>query len=352
MLERMGDFALALIRPDEQLPLLNDSHLNEPLSMRSVFKLAAIAFTGHSSTERSASRSDFAWVGREDNALKEEEPLLRTTILRESGYAVLRPAPTGSQPLRPNKTQTYLLFDAGDLGPHHCPGHGHADALSFELWSYGQPLLVDPGTYQYVEGKWRDYFRSTAAHNTLTVDGQDQSEFGGPFRVGHMAQARLISQMITDELTEVEGEHDGYLRLPTPVMHRRRIRFHGDDYITIVDQLLDPQPIVLQATAHHGGEDEENHSHQLALWLHLPPIPMANVIIRSESSARIAYPGDIELDININNNISSNRDGRIQVEEGWVSDSWYEKRPAPVLVYRMKAKIPSTFTTHLKIVSQ
>lgn len=133
-LERIGDFALGLLlRPDEQLPLLNDSYLNEPLSTRVVFKLASTAFTDHSSTDRSASRSDFAWIGRAGNAFKNEEPLLRTTILRESGYAVLRPASTGSHPLRPNKTQTYLLFNAGDLVPHHCPGHGHADALSFEL---------------------------------------------------------------------------------------------------------------------------------------------------------------------------------------------------------------------------
>lgn len=122
------------------------------------------------------------------------------------------------------------------------------------------------------------------------------------------------------------GEHDGYLRLPAPVMHRRWIHCHGDDYITIVDQLLDPQPMVLQATAQNGiaqnwDEDAKKHRHQLVLRLHLPPIPMADVTIRSESSARVSYPGDIELDVNINSSISGNSDGRIQVEEGWVSYS-------------------------------
>jgi len=40
----------------------------------------------------------------------------------------------------------------------------HADALSFQLWWEGRPLLVDPGHGE----------RSTAAHSTLTVDGRDQ----------------------------------------------------------------------------------------------------------------------------------------------------------------------------------
>ncbi len=75
-----------------------------------------------------------------------------------------------------------LVVDAGPLGYRSIAAHGHADALSFTLSVGGLEFLVDPGTYAYhTQGAWRQYFRGTAAHNTVRVDGQDQSESGGNF---------------------------------------------------------------------------------------------------------------------------------------------------------------------------
>ena len=58
-------------------------------------------------------------------------------------------------------------------------GHGHYDALSVEAWADARPLVVDPGRYTYAEGdpNWRHWFRGTAAHNTVTVDGADQTPY-------------------------------------------------------------------------------------------------------------------------------------------------------------------------------
>ena len=72
--------------------------------------------------------------------------------------------------------QFSILFDAGPLGIPPGYGHGHADGLSFLLWHKGHPVVVDPGTGLYNGPPlWRNYFRSTAAHNTIRIDGEDQS---------------------------------------------------------------------------------------------------------------------------------------------------------------------------------
>jgi uncharacterized heparinase superfamily protein len=77
----------------------------------------------------------------------------------------------------------YLLIDAGSTGPRDLPGHAHSDGLSFEFDLWGERVLVDPGTFEYHDGGLRGYLRSTAAHNTVTVEGRDQSETYGSFRV-------------------------------------------------------------------------------------------------------------------------------------------------------------------------
>ena len=75
-----------------------------------------------------------------------------------------------------------IVADAGPLGYLSIAAHGHADALAFTLSAHGQELLIDPGTYAYhTEREWRDWFRGTAAHNTVTLDDENQSVIGGNF---------------------------------------------------------------------------------------------------------------------------------------------------------------------------
>src|SRR5581483_11435539 len=83
-----------------------------------------------------------------------------------------------------------LLFDSGGMGLGS-GGHGHADALSFTWDIDDVPFLVDPGTFVYNRARlWRNYFRGTSAHNTVTVDGLDQSLPGGTFSWIERARVR------------------------------------------------------------------------------------------------------------------------------------------------------------------
>jgi uncharacterized heparinase superfamily protein len=86
----------------------------------------------------------------------------------------------------------WLAFDCGPPGPPYLPAHAHADALSFQLWLDGEPVVVDPGTFTYEPGSERDWFRSTAAHSTVLVDGRDQFELWGAFRAGPLPRVELL----------------------------------------------------------------------------------------------------------------------------------------------------------------
>jgi len=128
-----------------------------------------------------------------------------------------------------------LTFDHGPLGYLSIAAHGHADALSLTLDIDGVPVLVDPGTYLYASGgRWRDWFRSTPAHNTLNLEGASQSLMSGPFNWSHKARATLAEAM-ADPLRLV-ARHDGYQRR-FGVVHERTVARDGEALL-VTDRLL------------------------------------------------------------------------------------------------------------------
>jgi uncharacterized heparinase superfamily protein len=139
-----------------------------------------------------------------------EEPV---TVLAESGYVVVRP-----------DEHTQLILDVGDPCPDDLPAHAHADCLSFELWVGDERWVVDTGTSTYEAGLRRAYERSTAAHNTIEIDGEDQTEVWGIFRAARRARGTLELVASDGGTVEVVASHDGYRRLPGSPLHRRRWR--------------------------------------------------------------------------------------------------------------------------------
>lgn len=120
------------------------------------------------------------------------------------------------------EAEVRILADAGPLGYLSIAAHGHADALAFTLNVGGHEVLIDPGTYTYQgDIDWREYFRGTAAHNTVTVDGQNQSRSGGRFLWLDHGNARALDFQVEAHRQSLSAEHDGYRRLRDPVVHRR-----------------------------------------------------------------------------------------------------------------------------------
>jgi hypothetical protein len=131
------------------------------------------------------------------------------------------------------------VVDCGPLGYLSIAAHGHADALAFTLSAAGNEVLIDPGTYAYhTNARWRDYFRGTSAHNTVRVDGADQSVPGGNFMWLRHAEARCESFDSDEHADRFSGSHDGYRRLVDPVTHWRQIVFDKvAQRVTVTDML-------------------------------------------------------------------------------------------------------------------
>lgn len=112
-----------------------------------------------------------------------------------------------------SKKELVFTGNAMPLGMAPLCAHGHLDALSFTLSVDGLEVFVDPGTYLYYSGgHWRQYFRSTAAHNTIRVNNQDLSEQAGDFMFGRpysITEHRLEPQ---NNKIIWSARHDAYFK--------------------------------------------------------------------------------------------------------------------------------------------
>lgn len=157
----------------------------------------------------------------------DDKPLsVRGTLLQPSGYGIVD---------WPGSHR--LLVDVAPVGPDYQPGHAHADTLSCELSLFGQRVLVNSGISQYGEDAERHRQRSTAAHNTVEVDGQNSSEVWAGFRVARRAKPQEVSLSHLSGEVALSGSHDGYKRLPGKVIHKR-IWCARAESLDVTDELL------------------------------------------------------------------------------------------------------------------
>lgn len=134
-----------------------------------------------------------------------------------------------------------LIADCGALAPDDLPAHGHGDILSFELSIGTQRIFVDQGVFEYVAGPRRNMSRSAAAHNTLSLEGADQADFFGAFRIGRRARSIHSQWEDRPDCVTLEGTHDGYLSAPGNPRHRRKFIVKPDS-IEICDVLEAASP--------------------------------------------------------------------------------------------------------------
>ncbi|GAA2649950.1 alginate lyase family protein [Streptomyces aculeolatus] len=172
--------------------------------------------------------------------------LVRPYATKEAGPAPARPA---SRPDHFADAGLTILRGPGgiwcrcDGGPHgflSIAAHAHADALSLEVRHDGVDVLADPGTFCYHgQPEWRQYFRSTLAHNTLRLDGADQSVSGGPFLWTRHARSRVLAADTSRaDAARWCAEHDGYRRS----VHRRRVELTAAGReLRVVDEVRGPR---------------------------------------------------------------------------------------------------------------
>lgn len=160
----------------------------------------------------------------------------------------------------------HLVFDAGPLGYLGIAAHGHADALSFCLAVDGAWWLVDPGTYAYHSApEWRNYFRGTSAHNTIRVNGADQSRIGGPFLWLDKATAS-IQEFDNNEVEQyVRASHNGYRG--NGITHTRELRCRpGSGEIEVIDTLDGNLPETAEIFFHFAPDVHLSHDPADNFW--------------------------------------------------------------------------------------
>ncbi len=245
-----------------------------------------------------------AGVARYDE-IEGRQPASATRAFANSGYFVMRDGWS--------KDSSYALVDCGLHGVSSC-GHAHADALAFEFAACGKAWLVDPGTFTYTgDAGLRDWFRSTEAHNTVTVDGEPQSIPAGPFSWNHIANAKAREFIAGTEFDYFEGAHDGYERLSDAVTHARSLMF-----VKSRGSRLPSYLIVRDVFKSRG-------SHSYAARYHI------DSGCRAEANAnrvQAVNQHDDKLDIFA----FGNREPKTRIEKGWVSRVYGKRKAAPVAV--------------------
>ena len=116
-----------------------------------------------------------------------------------------------------------FIIDCGDISPSYQPGHTHCDFLSYELVLDDQLVVVDSGVYEYAEGEMRQYVRSTKAHNTVSVDGDEQSEIWAAFRVARRAIKTHAEIMLSSEGAIFRGGYQGFYNVKGKAKHSREV---------------------------------------------------------------------------------------------------------------------------------
>jgi hypothetical protein len=230
-------FLTHLTRPDGRIPLLGDDDGGRALALANTtyrsfndgLCVGAILFhCGESKYQAGGFVEESLWLQgctryEAYRRLESAPPIETQATFPDSGYTIQR---TGWGP-----HDSQLIFDSGGLGIG-TGGHAHADALSLSLFGGGRELLVDPGTFVYNGApEWREYFRSTRAHNTVSIDGSNQAESGGTFRWNSRFFGMPGLQEERDGVQYIEGEHGGYL----DVIHRRRLLHVVGEYWLVVD---------------------------------------------------------------------------------------------------------------------
>jgi len=247
VVRRMAEFLRWIDLGGGRYPLFGDSR-----SVDTYYRFSAPAIVDlvdHGTTARvDGDASDYTWWAAWWARNQGPHPRKATGKARmkdlskafpEGGYYVSRsPSPKG---------RSVLVWDCGPLGYAANRRHAHADALSFVLAVDGEPLLVDPGTVgagvlapgvnSSSPVDLRTDLKTTAAHNTIAVDGEDQARLGIRYEVWDPPRPSVVVWGQSPEFDVMWGRHDGYIRLPEPAVHARLILTCRGGYWLVLDRL-------------------------------------------------------------------------------------------------------------------
>jgi len=244
-----------LMHPDRQIALLNDSAFGVHNTPDQLVSYVQDLFNSNGSALSNITAGPFA--------------------LPEAGYYGFR-----------DKTGTYIICDAARVGPDYIPGHAHADIFSFELSLKGHRVIVDSGVHDYEVSQMRRYCRSTKAHNTLEINGQDQCEMWDAFRVARRGRPHNIKWMPSEEGFGLSAWHDGYKRLKGSPKHYREFNWNKSGTLTVKDITTASKPQSIVSRLHFHPNCKIDQLKDNTVWLAYP-----------EGDFRIIFSGNGKLSL-------------------------------------------------------
>ena len=311
----MAHFLDSLLGSSRRLPSFGDDdggRFFHPYGCRDRFARATLATFAALFPETAATctAEDFHeqavwWLGREgqDSGQNQE-----SRLFPESGIAVMQ-----ADDLR-------MVVRVGPFGAGSA-GHSHSDVLSFTVSEGPTDLLVDPGTYTYVtDATLRNWFRGTAAHNTIRVDKCDQAVAGGPFRWSQVPAVAVVDWKSTGESDYLQASCTyAHLQL---VHHRRIMLLKREKLIFIHDQVKGDR----------GRHSVEQFWHPGAVT-HI----MGPGLFRIGPSALLAIPENEQYELSEGD------------EHGWYSPVLGRKQEAQFIRVFRNASLPTGFWTVLDL---
>jgi len=316
----------SFLLPNGQIPLIGDNdngcvHTWLPLpsgSKRHLSNAALFIFPGAPDVvNKEPVNSESVWLfGLISVKTKLKEiPLKRVpkneTHLSSSGLLVLR------------GDNDVLTFSAQPNGTRGVGNHTHNDKLSFTLFAGGEDFIIDPGSYVYTShASYRNLFRSTAYHNTIEVDGEEQNRFMGDDLFSLENDAR-VTRMEPQDTRRVHARHTGYARLQGSVVHER-----------CIERKASPLGWVIKDNVTGKG------AHSLRWTFVLAP----HVKISPDKSSGLVLLGHFGL-ITLN---SSEGSGPFRIEEGHVSPGYGVRVPTTFVRLEMDTSLPAKKTFYLE----
>jgi uncharacterized heparinase superfamily protein len=240
---------------------------------------------------------------------------------RPTGLAIYEQSASGYYTCR--NGEDAIIIDCGQIGPDYQPGHAHCDTLSYELAINGRRVVVDSGVFDYEASLERAYARSTKAHNTVVVDGEEQSEIWGVFRVARRARPiQACIEQRADGSVCFTGAHDGYARLAGRPIHKRSMSYDGQESWVIEDML------------------EGRGAHRMESYLHIHPDYQ---VVPSGTTLRVIEPSGSPIAI-----IETLEASQTRVEQGWYFPEFGVKRENHVIVFTCSGKVPLSLSYRIR----
>jgi hypothetical protein len=334
------EFSMWLTTPDGTVPKIGDcddarSIRFGPIRLwdfRNLLCLGAILFRRSDMKAIAGSFSEDAlWLlGRAGyegyQRVPTQTPMETARVFKTSGYAILR---SGW-----DTNDHYLCFDCGPIGggvrsdnvPEHT--HGHADMLSFTLYAFGKPLLVDSGFYTFNgQPDWHSYCRDVSGHNTVRVDGASQAKMTVCNHWSCVTEPRKLAYYYQGDTEWVEGSHGGFHGLQSSVTHHRSIAWVRKKYWIIFDRL----------------EGEGEHFVEIFFHFasgHAKVLPDADgVIVETEEDlkAQLTLLGSDQLCLELHT-------GGTKPDQGWIATSYGCRKPAPFVRFHGRIHLPVSLT--------